>query len=269
MAVSNVCDHCGGTLEPGDRFCPSCGHAAGAGSPSSARCPLCGHENTPGDAVCASCGADLPGKKPKSSPAAKPQGRKSPPLKMLQSWKVTAVLAVALVVTLIILRGTKSEETPKGLTPESTAMVKEIENLQKVVDQDPNNADALLKLANLYYDVQIFPRAVVMYDRYLQFNPGNADARVDMGVSYFQLALADSANSKEYYAHAQQEIKKAIESNPKHQLAYFNLGMISLHMGNLEEANGWFKQCVAIDPTTETGKRAEQLVHQHTTKTPS
>lgn len=203
------------------------------------------------------------------------QSTKTPkvyPLKALQSWKVTAGFAIVLIVVVIVLKTNREKDakpTTQNLSPNASEMVKEIESLQKVVDANPKDEQATLRLANLLHDVKALPRAAMMYERYLEMNPSNPDARVDLGISYFELSLSDSTKREEYTESAKREIEKAITYAPKHQLAYFNLGIVCLHSGDMENALSWFKKCVGIDPNSETGRRAQQFLNQHSLTNPS
>ena len=84
-----------------------------------------------------------------------------------------------------------------------------------------------------------------------------------MGIAYFSMSFLDSVKSFDYLMTAKEAMLTAIKYSPKHQLAYFNLGIISLHAGDAQQAAEWFKKCVAIDPNSETGKRAQQILSQH------
>jgi tetratricopeptide (TPR) repeat protein len=193
---------------------------------------------------------------------------KSTPLKQFQSWKVTAALGVLLVATLVITRFTGQKPGVANMPPDHAEMVKTIETFEKQIKENPNDATALLQLANIYYDQKLFPRAIMMYDRYLVITPSNSDARVDLGTSYFQLALTDSTHRQEYFASAKSEMEKALKYTPNHQLACFNLAMVNLHTGDMEKATEWFKKCASIDSTSETGKRAQELIKQQSINHP-
>jgi Flp pilus assembly protein TadD len=90
-------------------------------------------------------------------------------------------------------------------------------------------------------------------------NPKDADARVDMGICYKELG-----NFKE----AENEMKTALQYIPNHLNAHYNLGIVYLSEGNFQESNTWFKKTVALDPASEVGKRAQQLLTQHNSQTP-
>ncbi len=283
----SVCKKCGNALAPADKFCASCGTAAAAAPESPrkkeqpsvtgpVRCSLCGHQNKAGAAACTSCGNSLG-----PAGAAAPQRRKqqpgkpksvhATPLTFFQSWKFTASFAAILIVGIILYKNYKPADTQapvQAMSPNAAAAVEQIETLQKLVDANPKDADQTLRLANMLHDVRMYPRAAAMYTRYLQLIPTNPDARVDLGTTYFELSMTDSTRRVEYLASAKTEMEKALTYAPRHQLAHFNLGIISLHDGNMEDANSWFSKCAAIDSTTEAGKRASQLLHQHSFTNP-
>jgi len=142
-------------------------------------------------------------------------------------------------------------------------MVKEIQSLQKAVDANPRDARSVLQLANLYHDVRLFPKAIAMYERYIEIDPSNADARVDLGTSYFEMSFEDTSRRGEYLAAAKEAMEKALTYVPRHQLALFNLGIVRFHTGEIDEALDSFKKCVMVDSTSETGRKAMQFLNQH------
>ena len=58
-------------------------------------------------------------------------------------------------------------------------------------------------------------------------------------------------------------IKSALKVNPKHQIAHFNLGIVNLANGNMAEAEQWWQKARDIDPNTNIGKKAEELLKSH------
>ncbi len=265
MIPKIVCRDCGAEILQSDRFCSSCGSKVEWGlSPAAASrdepapagtCRLCGQSNPPGSSSCQSCGASLT---PRISRQPQPTPLRSS-LPLLHSWKLTAATALLLIVTVIVLKG-RHDDKPAAGAPGASA---EISVLRNAVERNPKDAASLLRLANLYYDLKSYPLAVAAYDRYLSIDSTNADARVDMAISYFNMSFSDSTRGEEYLRIAQDEMITAIRYSPKHQLAHFNLGIISFHTGENEQAIEWFKKCIAIDPGSETAKRAQQFLDQH------
>ena len=282
MTTSSVCLRCGTAIRVDAKFCTSCGTPVVAQestsvidvSSSNPRCSCCGGGLIQSSISCQECGASTgvavaPEKSTTDDGAMAGKESQLPPLRLLQSWKLTAVMALVLVATVIGLKLLRTSDGSTTLSPKAIETVKEVESLQATLERDPRNPDALLRLANLYYDIKIFPRAVTMYDRYLTIQPKNSDARVDMGISYFQMALEDSGNRNHYFDVAIDELRKALEHAPQHQLGYYNLGMIYLHRGDMPASAAAFRKCIAIDAGSSIGKRAQELIHEHSSNNPS
>jgi tetratricopeptide (TPR) repeat protein len=111
-----------------------------------------------------------------------------------------------------------------------------------------------LELANLLHDSGFFDRAIENYKKYLEIKPNSTNALVDMGICYFEL---------QNYASADSVMKIAIKIEPQHQQANFNLGIVNLAAGKIDESKEWFKKAIAIDPNSEIGKKAEQILQSH------
>ncbi len=256
------CPRCGKDVEHGDNFCTSCGAAVVL------RCPLCGQGNAADAVSCESCGASLgAGSAARRTPTADKTvpAQKYPPLKALQSWKLTLSLALVLITALVIEKSTRSDGNSPGsaLAGSGHGATQEIQALQRAVESNPRDPAPVLKLANLYHDVRLFPKAIAMYEHYLEINPTNADARVDLSTSYFELSFEDTTRRKECLAAAEEEVERALTYSPNHQLALFNLGIILFHTGEVDEALASFRKCVTVDSTSEVGRKALQFVNQH------
>jgi len=187
---------------------------------------------------------------------------------MLQSWKLTLGLAALFVIVLAIIGTSRNQQThvhgtADDFSAHAKQIMEEIGQLQKRVEEHPDDTVAMLALANRLHDVRIFPRAITVYEDYLERKPEDTDARVDLGICFFEMGLADEAKREEYFTKAREEMKKALTHNPKHQLAHFNLGIVYLRSGDVQESNRWFKKCYEIDPNSGTGKRAWELYTQH------
>jgi len=290
MASPNlVCGNCGTQLSEGDAYCSKCGVKV---ERATRRCEVCGHVNAHAEQNCESCGARLPAfigavartvaPKASSTPVrqtggSKPRkkGRKAvSSFRAWERWQFLAAGMIVLVVAFFVYTQLKSNEppgAPAGPDPLSAVppvSPQEIERLQKVVDANPADALSTLRLANLLHDngsrdPQSIVRAVEMYKRYLAMNPDNPDARVDLGVCYFELGRKDSSRSQEYFTSAIKEMETAFAAHPTHQTAAFNLGIVNLHAGNMEAASKWFVKAVEIDSSSTLGARAKQLLEQH------
>ena len=215
-------------------------------------------------ATCSTCRAKIGKSVKKDEPAPAAQNPRQG-IGMFQSWKFTLGFGAILVTALIIF--VSSQQVPETAKvqedPHDAGMMQRIKELQAHIEEHPQDPDALLEFANMLYDVQFFQRAAEIYERHLALNPANADARVDLGTSYFQMSFADTVRRGELISMAESCFLKAIEVKPKHQLALFNLGIIHLHRGDMAGADEWLRKSVEIDPNTEAAKRARQLLSQH------
>lgn len=89
----------------------------------------------------------------------------------------------------------------------------EIQQLQAALERDPDDADAVLRLANLNFDIQRWERAGELYERFLELRPGNPDVLTDLGIT--QRARGDFAAALERFRAAQR-------LDPEHWQARFN-----------------------------------------------
>jgi len=68
-----------------------------------------------------------------------------------------------------------------------------IQRLRERVDANPNDADAVLELANANFQIQRWDRAIELYERYVKLRPGTPDILSDMGVTQRELGRFDKA----------------------------------------------------------------------------
>lgn len=251
------------------------------------KCDVCGEENELGTKACLSCGADLsnitPSAKSKESVQFEQSntnqirinsdqhvnkaGKKKREGKSLSQVRMLYIGLTLGVIGLIVLYGSGTfEPLPKVVSQNQNmsfqqqhggvdlSKLEEINQLEKIYQSNPNDHQTLLKLAHLLGDSRFFDKAIEKYTQYLQTHQNEADVWVDMGVCYFE---------KMDYAKAIEIMNKALEINPTHQIAHFNLGIINLSAGNHDEAISWWKKTEALNPNSDIGRRAKELINQH------
>ena len=64
------------------------------------------------------------------------------------------------------------------------ARLEEIRSLESYLASNPEDADAILRLANLSFDVESWSRCVESFEKYLELQPATPDILSDMGVCY-------------------------------------------------------------------------------------
>ena len=253
-------------------------------------CDNCVEENSPENYVCAGCGIKLrdkpketsvekasqqTGKKSSNSrhkKSAKKNGRpgKNQPqtspktLNRKELFIITGILLVAIVLILNfsgILDAKKVNESDLGNLGQVQGSGVDLNNIQKInelearVKANPNDKESILALAHLKNDSHMYQQAIIDYKQYLALQPNNADARVDMGVCYYNLGDFKTAIS---------EMETALKYNPHHQIAFLNLGIVNLSAGNLDKSKEWLKKAVDENPNNNVGKRAKELLESHT-----
>jgi cytochrome c-type biogenesis protein CcmH/NrfG len=243
-------------------------------------CSECGAELSVLDAICPGCGAAIERKQAKvrsdrpkastSAPVAEPR-RVDGKAKRFEPWQIVAGLAVVALVAFFVY--TEMQREHAGVQPVAqqqaapAAMPQtprvEIAPLEQAAAANPKDAGSLLRLANGLHDNGAYARAIEVYERYLAIEPDNPDARVDMGVCYFELGRLDSTGGAALLETARKEMTLVLKKRPDHQPAAFNLGIVTLTMGDLETSNKWFKRAVELNPSSDLGTRAKRILEQH------
>jgi len=254
-------------------------------------CSNCGEENSLESKVCDSCGVKLSNTKtetvlvPKNVKENSQTKRENPKSKKqtkalskntnesttsagkkLESKKILAFIGASIAVVLVVLiasgvidfSNNKTVPTQEVQQNQGSGIdlnsISKINELQSIVEKNPENKAAILELANLRFDSGFFGDAAKNYDDYLKSDPQNAEVRIDMAVCYYNLRQFDKAES---------EIMTALKYSPNQQTGYLNLGVIYLAKQNMEKAKEWFKKAVEIDPNSEIGKKAKSLLESH------
>jgi tetratricopeptide (TPR) repeat protein len=105
------------------------------------------------------------------------------------------------------------------LTPEQQkAMVDQaVAPLLVTLKANPDDFNAILQVANLYYDGRQYTDAIKYYQLALKSQPTNADVLTDLGTSLWYIGDSDGAIA---------EFQKALKSRPGHPGTLFNLGVV-------------------------------------------
>ncbi len=101
--------------------------------------------------------------------------------------------------------------------PSPEMIAKAAEPFLTQLKNNPNDAETIVKLGNLYYDSQAYPQAIEYYEKVLTIQPNNADVRTDLGTAYWYTGDADKAIAS---------FEKALAIRPNHPGTLFNLGIV-------------------------------------------
>ncbi|MCB1037375.1 MAG: tetratricopeptide repeat protein [Acidobacteria bacterium] len=142
---------------------------------------------------------------------------------------------------------------PPAMPPQGggapNAMVQE---LQARLQQDPNDTDAILRLANLNFDISNWSRAKELYDRYLELEPGDPNILSDMGVCLRNMQEFDQALAA---------FDRALEKTPDHWLSRFNKAIVlGIDMGEYDQAETVIAELRQMRPDApEVDRLAQEL----------
>jgi tetratricopeptide (TPR) repeat protein len=286
-----VCNECGFKFKQDFKFCPNCGSELNSFRESyesindskpdvpSVVCQNCGEDNSASDLNCSSCGVKL---KKNTMKEIKKNSDKSQKIrhpnknkkvgdeiyiakeKTLDNKKILFLSSAVIIIFFVLLIASGVLEfglnpNHKPITDESRSnvnldRVNEINELESRVEADPGDKKSIIELANLLQDSGLYDRAIIYYKKYLQIVPNDPDARVDMGICLYNINDFSSAIS---------EMERALEYHPGHQLANLNLGIVNLTEGNVGIAKELFRKALEIDPESQAGKRAQELLQSH------
>jgi len=117
-----------------------------------------------------------------------------------------------------------------------------IENLQKVIQLQPDFANAYLHLGAAYYALGQPEQAIDHIQKHIKLQPGSAVAYISLGNVYASMEQRQKAI--ECYA-------KAAELQPKDATPYYCIGIIHCQLGNYRAAIDNFKIALDLQPHSE------------------
>ncbi len=266
--------------------------------PAKFLCDNCGEENDINNSVCSSCGAKLReggletshqnysqtkkgntrSLQPKSAGLRKNNVKKisdrkqslgDSSKKKLDIIKTVTIVVIGLGVALIILifSGVLNSVVIPGNTSATNTNQKssiylnnaqKINSLEEVVKNNPKDKSSILELAHLKNDAGMYEQAIVNYKQYLALATEDPDARIDLGICYYNLQNYDTAIK---------EMELALKYDPSHQIGYLDLGIVYLASGNMGKSKESLQKAVQLDPNSEYGKKAEELLKSHNNQT--
>ncbi|HEV2845599.1 MAG TPA: tetratricopeptide repeat protein, partial [Thermoanaerobaculia bacterium] len=149
---------------------------------------------------------------------------------------------------------------PQGAPPPEAAggtgpAMAEVQQLQARLQESPNDTDAMLRLANLNFDIRNWQRAQELYARYLELEPKNVDVMTDLGISYRETRQFNEALAM---------FAKAKQVNPQHWQAYYNeVVVLAFDLQRLDEANQSLARLQELQPgNPDVARLAEAVAKQ-------
>ncbi len=115
------------------------------------------------------------------------------------------------------LAGGTPQNLPEGHPPIDAALI--TQTLQEEAEKNPRDPEPRLKLANFLYDHQQYTKAIEWYQKALELDPKNVNARTDLGTAYFYTGRPREALG---------EYRKSLETDPRHEPTLLNTIVVNL-----------------------------------------
>jgi tetratricopeptide (TPR) repeat protein len=106
---------------------------------------------------------------------------------------------------------------PPGHPPIGNPAMRQM--IEQQAAQNPQDPQAALRVADYLYDQQQFEQAIPWYQKSLQLDPKNVNARTDMGTCYFNIGRPDDAL---------REFQQSLAVNPRHEPTLYNVVVVNL-----------------------------------------
>ncbi len=135
----------------------------------------------------------------------------------------------------------------------SMEMMQQIQSLKNAWKEDPKGFDSNIQLANAYFDISKFDKAVVYYNNANLAKPAQPNILIDLGISYFNTNETDSAL---FY------IEEALKIQPEHMYGLYNAGIIYYNLNNVDAALSVWEKLIASHSGTREAQAAQEFINQ-------
>lgn len=138
--------------------------------------------------------------------------------------------------------------------PNKADIAKHLNHLKEKVSEDPNDVEAWTQLANTYFDIQEFPKAIEAYEKLVVLADDKSTVYQDLGVAY---------RRTEQFKKAIESFQKAVDLNPGNIQALFNIGVVQYHdLDDEAAATATWEKVAAVKPDFQlsTGQTIQQLL---------
>jgi tetratricopeptide (TPR) repeat protein len=123
-------------------------------------------------------------------------------------------------------------------------------DLKAAADQAPNDAEARVRLGDLYFDSGRFQDAEKWYLAALAINPRDVNASTDLGIAYYYMNQPDRALA---------QFEKSLAVDPAHSKTLLNVGIVrAFGKQDLEGAAKAWQRVIEVAPGSDEAGRAKQ-----------
>jgi cytochrome c-type biogenesis protein CcmH/NrfG len=171
---------------------------------------------------------------------------------------VSLLVGFIIGVTVAILKTSRASKVvaSTGNPREESSVNREddIRLAKSVLEKDPRNLEALIKLGNAYFDTDRYQGAIDAYSKALAIDPKNPDVRTDMGIMYRKLGQFDKAL---------EAFRQAAQDQPMHVNSRFNLGVaLKYDKKDFEGAIQAWQEFLKLEPLLDPDDERPIMVRQ-------
>lgn len=130
-----------------------------------------------------------------------------------------------------------------------------VEFFDRAAQLNPKAFDAVVKLANGFFDAAQYEKAEKWYLAALLRKSGDENVRTDLGITFVERAAPD-------YDRAIKEFQTVLGTNPKFEPALYNLGIAYFKKGDRAEAAKFLTQLEQINPQSSATAKLRQIISQ-------
>ncbi len=109
----------------------------------------------------------------------------------------------------------------------------------KALKENPNNVDAILGLANFYFQTERYEQAIEMYERAKKLRPNDTDISLKIADSYFRLGTPEIALK---------ELKEILRNDPNNLPALVTIGNYYFDRKQYSKAITYYQKALDIQP---------------------
>ncbi len=151
----------------------------------------------------------------------------------------------------LVNSGDQNPAIPDTQTQSKPDTTGQLAVLEQAVQANPKDYQALVALANLYFDSDRYPEAEATYRRALGINGTDTNVRVDYGTMiFYQNRPIEAIN----------EYLTALKADPSHVNAKVNLGLAYRALKQEDKAKSTWTEALQIAPDAATKQRIEELL---------
>jgi Tfp pilus assembly protein PilF len=196
------------------------------------QCPKCGAPREVRHQFCPNCGFDYRQTRSDTPVASRQSSRDH-----RREFIVLALVVIATAVVYNVVAALVGRDQP--IAPATSAVAPILQNI--------------IQAGNGFMDQEMFDKTIPQYEQALTMDSLQPDIMVDLGACYHALGENDKADF---------QFRRALAINPKHPVALFNMGVVSLTIGDTASARNWWTKYLEV----ATDQQQMQAVREQLSK---